>query len=244
MILSLVVAAGVAEKCAPRVARETILSVAYHESRFDTLAIGDNTARKSIHPKSRMDAVAIAQDLIARGHSIDMGIGQVNNRTAARLGLTIFAAFDACANMAAAGKLMEANYQSVAKKGGNTQQAVAAMLSMYNTGNTWRGFGNGYVGSVYRVAANIVSQLGKTTRVDVDPRALDPVEAVTPIPVATVQPSALAGDPRSIPMGSPLSPMGSPLPAPVAPAPIPTPAPPPAWIAFGNPSNVMVFGSR
>ncbi len=85
MILSLVVAASVAEKCAPRVARETILSVAYHESRFDTLAIGDNTARKSIHPKSRMDAVTIAQDLIARGHSIDMGIGQVNNRTAARL---------------------------------------------------------------------------------------------------------------------------------------------------------------
>lgn len=232
MILSLAIAAGIAEKCAPRVARETILSVAYHESGFDTLAIGDNTARKSIHPKTRMEAVAIAQDLIARGHSIDMGIGQVNNRTAVGLGLTIFSAFDACANMAAAGKLMEANYSRVAKKGGTTQQAVAAMLSMYNTGNTWRGFGNGYVGKVYRVAANIVFQLGKTARVNVDPRLLDPVQGDAPVPVAAVQPSALPGEPNAIPVS-----------APVAPASIPTPAPP-AWIAFGNPSNVMVFGSK
>ena len=228
MILSLAIAAGLADKCARPVARETLLSVFYNESHFDTLAIGDNTDRRSIHPRTRNEAVAIAQELIARGHNIDMGIGQVNSRTAPRLGLTVYSAFDACANMAAASSLMASNYKRVAK-GGTPQQSLAAMLSMYNTGNSWRGFGNGYVGRVYRVAATIVPMLGRTARVDVDPRMIEPAQGEIPSPIAAMKSPASSGEPRAIPVAIAALPTQAPMSA--------------AWAAFGNPANVMVFGS-
>lgn len=217
MILSLAIAAGLADRCAPRVARETLLSVAYHESGLDTLAIGDNTTGRRLHPRSRREAVETAQMLIARGHSIDMGIGQINSRTAPRLGLRVADAFDACLNMTAAGALMERSYRSVARAGSG-QRSLAAMLSIYNTGNAWRGFGNGYVGRVYRAAATIVPQLGRTVRRDVDPGSIDPVDN-DPIPARA-----------AVPVAQPLET-------------ITRLAPTPPWVAFGNPADVMVFGA-
>ena len=225
MILSLAVAASLADKCAPRVARETLLSVAYHESRLDTLAIGDNTTGRRFHPRSRQEAVQTALTLIASGHSIDMGIGQINSRTAPGLGLTVFGAFDACQNMAAAGAMMERSYRKVAGAG-SAQRSLAAMLSIYNTGNSWRGFGNGYVGRVYRAAATIVPQLGRTAPVAVDLASIDPVLST----------GLVLGAPASV--------------APPAAVRVPAadvsdrPAPPPPWVAFGNPVNVMVFGTK
>lgn len=224
MILSLAIAASLADKCAPRVARETLLSVAYHESRFDTLAIGDNTTGQRFHPRSRPEAIATAQALIARGHSIDMGIGQINSRTAPSLGLSVSSAFDTCRNMAAAGTLMERNYRKVGA-GGSAQRSLAAMLSMYNTGNSWRGFGNGYVGRVYRAAATVVPQLGRTARVAVDLASIDPI----------VTSNLVLG--AAVPVASPVV-----LRAPAtdtAERPMATPP----WVAFGNPANVMVFGA-
>ena len=219
MILSLAIAANLADRCAPRVAKETLLSVAYHESRLDTLAIGDNTTGRRFHPRSRLKAVETAEALIARGHSIDMGIGQINSRTAPRLGLSVSGAFDACRNMAAAGDLMERSYRQVAGAG-PSQRSLAAMLSIYNTGNSWRGFGNGYVGRVYRAAAAIVPQLGRTARVAVDLASIDPIVDISAVPVASpavVRPPAIDTAER--------------------------PAAPPPWVAFGNPANVMVFGN-
>ena len=225
MILSLVIAASLAERCAPRVARETLLSVAYHESRLDTLAIGDNTTGQRFHPRSRQEAVQTAQALIARGHSVDMGIGQINSRTAPGLGLTIFGAFDACQNMAAAGAMMERSYRKVAGAG-SAQRSLAAMLSIYNTGNSWRGFGNGYVSRVYRAAATIVPRLGRTTRVAVDLASIDPI----------LNTGLVVGAPA---LGA--SPAVVRVPATEA---VERPAPPPPWVAFGNPVNVMVFGTN
>ena len=223
MILSLAIAAELADKCAPHVAKATLLSVAYHESHLDTLAISDNTTRRRFHPRSRLEAVQTAQALIAGGHSIDMGIGQINSRTAPSLGLTVFGAFDACQNMAAAGAMMERSYRKIA--GASAQRSLATMLSIYNTGNPSRGFGNGYVGRVYRAAATIVPQLGRMTRVAVNLASIDPILSTGPI------------------LGAPVS--GAPPAAVRVPATdeAERPAPPPPWVAFGNPVNVMVFGT-
>ena len=220
MILSLAVAAGLADKCAPRVARETLLSVVYHESRLDTLVIADNTTGQRFHLPSRPQAIATAKALIARGHSIDMGIGQINSRTAPDLGLSVPDAFDACRNMAAAATLLERNYRKVGG-GGSAQTSLAAMLSMYNTGNAWRGFGNGYVGRVYQAAATIVPQLGRTQRVNIDPASIDPIVGDGPAEAAGT-PTAPAAGPRAVDA-------------------VVRPIPAPAWVAFGNPTNVMVF---
>jgi type IV secretion system protein VirB1 len=236
MLLSLAIATGVVEKCVPRVARETALSVLYNESRFDTLAIGDNTTGQSYHPRSRVEAVAQAQALISAGHNIDMGIGQINSRTAARLGLTVFNAFDACRNMAAAGAVMEANYRKARASSSSPQQALAAMLSMYNTGNAWRGFGNGYVGRVYNVAASIVPQLGRTPRYDIDPATIDPV-ALQKVAARPPQQTLI----RSIPTVAGAKRAQPPADRNDNPAPAAAPAP--AWAGFRNPANVMVFGA-
>lgn len=224
MILSLAIAANLADRCASRVARETLLSVAYHESRLDTLAIGDNTTGRRFHPRSKLEAVQTAQALIARGHSIDMGIGQINSRTATGLGLTVFSAFDACQNMAAASALMERSYRKVAGTG-SAQRSLAAMLSMYNTGNSWRGFGNGYVGRVYHAAATIVPQLGQTTRVAADLASIDPIITSSP----ALGRAVLGASPAVVRVPA----------TDTAERRVATPP----WVAFGNPANVMVFGA-
>lgn len=218
-------AAALADRCAPSVARETLLSVVYHESGLDTLVIGDNATGRRVHPQSRREAVHTAQTLIALGHSIDMGLGQINSRTAPGLGLTVFGAFDACQNMAAAGAMMERSYRKVAGAG-SAQRSLAAMLSIYNTGNSWRGFGNGYVGRVYHAAATIIPQLGRTARVAVDLASIDPILGTGPVlavPTSVAPPAAVrvqAADASD------------------------QPAPEPPWVAFGNPVNVMVFGTN
>lgn len=63
------------------------------------------------------------------------------------LGLTWETVFDPCTNIAALGRVLSENYRAVAE-GRDPQAALRLALSLYNTGNTSRGFRNGYVAKV------------------------------------------------------------------------------------------------
>ena len=172
-------------RCAPSVAPSTLASIASTESGFDPLTIHDNTTGISSAPATRDSAIGIAAKLLAAGHSVDLGIMQINSANMAALGLTLEAAFDPCRSTAVGAAVLASSYT-----GGNTharqQAALRVALSEYNTGDPSRGFGNGYVHKVELAARDIVPALD----VGVAPPA--PVDPSPPaaVPAAPADPNA------------------------------------------------------
>lgn len=175
MVLALSVLLGLAQACAPQVAPQTLLSVVRAESGFDPLVVAVNgPAREVLHPASPQAATATASRLIAQGRSVDLGLGQINNRNLAPLGLTVAAAFDPCRNLAASAEVLRAGYARAAPAPGDEQAALRTALSLYNTGDPSRGLRNGYVARVTRAAAAIAPALaGSEPPPDEPPPAWD-----------------------------------------------------------------------
>ena len=117
MILPLAVVTALAVTCAPQVAPTTLAAIAQTESGRDPLAVGDNTVRRSYHPVGKSQALALAAQLAAEGHDLDLGLMQINQRNFSWLGLTAGDAFEPCDSLAAGA-------------------AVLTALSRYNTGKS------------------------------------------------------------------------------------------------------------
>jgi type IV secretion system protein VirB1 len=148
MTLPAAVVMGLAAQCAPNVAPETIAAIVRTESRGNELAVGVNGLGRSIaQPTSVAQAIEVARFYVAKGYSVDLGLGQINSRNMKALGLTWDTVFEPCTNIAAAGAVISGNYRSV-REGLHPQRALRIALSMYNTGSQSRGFSNGYVGRV------------------------------------------------------------------------------------------------
>lgn len=157
MSLSIAATLALAAQCAPNVAPETLLSVVHVESRFNPLAIGVNGGpRVRVSAQTRSKAVAQASALIAAGRNIDLGLAQINSGNLRWLGLTVDAAFDPCANLAAAARVLQDGYRRGAAAEVGAQAALRTAFSYYNTGRPSRGFANGYVAKVVRAAGHVV----------------------------------------------------------------------------------------
>lgn len=156
MALDLPTLLGLATACAPQVAPQTMVAIVRVESAFEPLAIGVNGARsRAERPATIAAAAARAEALIARGHSIDLGLAQINSRNLAWLGLTPRDAFDPCRNLAAGARVLEAGYRRAAPAAGQEQAALRTALSYYNTGHPERGLRNGYVAKVTAAAGQV-----------------------------------------------------------------------------------------
>jgi type IV secretion system protein VirB1 len=139
--------------CAPAVAPGTMLPLVRVESRLDPLAIGVNGQHpRQLHPGTRAEAATMARRLLERGQNVDLGLAQINSANLARLGLSVEHAFDPCANLAAAGRLLQSAYSLTSRRAGGPRRAVLEALSIYNTGRPDRGFRNGYVAKVSAAA--------------------------------------------------------------------------------------------
>lgn len=145
------------QQCAPNVGPTTIMAIIRTESSGNPWAINDNTARLVRQPATKEEAVATAKDLIGQGHSVDMGLGQVNSKNLAALGLSVEQVFEPCTNVAASAAILTAGYQRAVKQHGEGQPALLAALSAYNTGSLTLGFGNGYVQKVLANAGQPVA---------------------------------------------------------------------------------------
>ncbi|WP_306115101.1 lytic transglycosylase domain-containing protein [Roseovarius sp. MMSF_3305] len=138
-----------AENCAPSVAPEIMEKLVRAESGFNRFAIGVNGAEhRSYHHRSQDEATRIARELIDQGHSIDMGLGQINSANLDWLGLTVESVFDSCANLRASEKVLRDGYDRARAQGSDPETALHQALSAYNTGTFTRGFSNGYVARV------------------------------------------------------------------------------------------------
>lgn len=163
MMLPLAVFAQLAASCAPGVAAETLSAIARTESSFDPFVIGDNTTRRSHRPQDQAEAIRTATTLLAAGHSLDLGIMQINNSNLNWVGLTVETAFDPCENIRAGATVLTA-------------------FSRYNTGSPTRGFRNGYVQRVVANMSGLGLALTKRSGLPV------PAPPAAPIPPPTIPP--------------------------------------------------------
>lgn len=141
-------------RCAPAIAPETMMAIVQVESRFDPLAIGVNSRpRIAVVARTPQEATARASALMATGHSVDLGLAQINSGNLVWLGLSLEAAFDPCLNLAAAARVLQDGYVRSNPAKAGEQAALRTALSYYNTGHPRRGFTNGYVARVTAAAA-------------------------------------------------------------------------------------------
>jgi type IV secretion system protein VirB1 len=174
MMIELTLFMHMAAACAPTVAPETLAAIARTESGLNPYAIFDNDTRRGFRPSTLEEAQAIAAPLVAAGHSVDVGLMQVNSHNFSRLGLSVAQALDPCRSLAAGARLLVDAYHG-GTSDAEQQQAVRVALSRYNTGDARSGFANGYV-----------------QKVEASTRYTVPALTVTPDQVAASRPNAPA----------------------------------------------------
>lgn len=155
--------AALITRCAPSVAPGTMSAVISAESRGNIYAIADAgpvrlpwSQRKhlvrSFNMGSLREAVAKAHELLSQGHTVSLGLTQVNDRNLPSLGLNLEQVFEPCTNIAAGARILTGFYQSASRKFGPGPRALHAALSAYNSGDFTRGARDGYVHLVYKQA--------------------------------------------------------------------------------------------
>lgn len=213
MALPAAVIMGLAAQCAPNVAPVTIAAIVQTESRGNELAIGVNgLGSKVTQPTNVARAIEVARFYVAKGYSVDLGLGQINSRNMKALGLTWDTVFEPCTNIAAAGAVISGNYRSV-REGLHPQRALRIALSMYNTGSQSRGFRNGYVGRVVGnagVSDGIQPQAVRLAAFSVSNDS-GPASAATQLAALVEENTSVTGQPTAAP-----------------------PPPPPAWDVFAK----------
>lgn len=146
-------------RCAPTVHPETMAAIVSAESRGQQFAIADAGPKnmpwaqrkhlvRSFYLGSLDDAVATATSLIANGHTVSLGISQVNDRNLASQGVSLRDVFDPCTNLWVGGKILTGFYERATREFGPGPKALRAALSAYNSGSWVRGEQDGYVNLV------------------------------------------------------------------------------------------------
>ncbi len=170
MLLTATFVGMLAARCAPDIAAGTLAAIAGTESGFNPLAIHDNTTGLAMTPASRIAAISTARRLIEAGHSVDLGLMQINSANLTRFGLTPDRAFNACAALGAAGRLLMMDYQPATSRRAD-QAALQVAFSRYNTGSPVRGFQNGYVQRVVATARRVIPEIDPAAPVVMPPDA-------------------------------------------------------------------------
>lgn len=199
-------------ECAPMDQHQILNALIKTESGGDPFVIHDNSSRKKFLSKTAEEAISTADTLLHQGHSIDMGLVQINSKNLPKLGLSVRQVFDPCTNIKAASTIWGWGLQMAVGKYGVGQQATLASVSAYNTGSLSAGFANGYVqkvvsnmsGDAHLVyAAKTTAITSESVRAMVSPEnaPLTASFGVNPgVDKKTSQEAALAVNPRSAPL--------------------------------------------
>jgi type IV secretion system protein VirB1 len=126
-------------QCAPNVGERTMTAIVRVESNANPLAIYDNTSGRSFTPRTIAEAMYTARTLIDAGHSVDLGLAQVNSANLGRLGMEIRDAFDPCSNLRGAATILETDYQAAATQFSPGPYALRRAIGAYNSGSIYGG---------------------------------------------------------------------------------------------------------
>lgn len=147
--------------CAPEVHPVTLSKVVATESSAHPYAIGVVGGRLERQPRSLGEAVATVRSLRSQGVDFSAGLGQINVRNWARLGLDERSVFEPCRNLASAQTILRECFVRAA--GGDPQLALRRAFSCYYSGNFTTGFSHGYVAKVVRAPATPLRPAARPT---------------------------------------------------------------------------------
>jgi type IV secretion system protein VirB1 len=160
-MLETLLLAQILSSCAPQVGPRTMASIITVESDGAMYAIHDNDTTRSYAPRSLDAAASLASGLIAAGHSVDLGLAQINSGNLPGLRLSVRDVFDPCTNIRAGAAILSGAYRNAQRRFGPGQFALRRALGAYNTGSLERG--DGYIALVVSAAARRwtgIAQLG------------------------------------------------------------------------------------
>jgi len=195
--------------CAAGVNPRTMTALVHVESGGDSLAIHDNTWQTSYAAPNAATAVAWANELVGMGHSVDLGLSQINSYNLPSLGLSVTNVFDPCTNLQAGASILSADYRAAIAHFGPGQIALRHALGAYNTGSLYAG--QGYINQILvaaglppeydaSVAPDPPSGGGTGTETTAKPKK-KPAAAATPKPMFVLQHTA--GSPVDVIVGTP-----------------------------------------
>jgi type IV secretion system protein VirB1 len=164
-------------RCLPEAPDSTLRAIVQLESRGNPNAmqidfpqgllrhwkLDPGALRLARQPKDRQQATEWLSYLQKFHVSVDLGVMQVSTAEAQRRGIAPMTLFEPCTNLRVGWEILQDAYQLEIKVHGPGQTALEHALSRYNTGDSERGFDNGYVRRVL-AALRIVeydSALGK-----------------------------------------------------------------------------------
>jgi len=131
--------------CAPDIAPVTIAAIVQQESGGNPLLLHDNTTKIILRPRSVAEATRLAQALIDQGHSVDIGLAQINNKNLSSMGLKIKDVLDPCTNLRAAQSVLKSAWEQ-------SGHDLRGTLAAYNTGKTTTPIGVHYSAQVFAAA--------------------------------------------------------------------------------------------
>lgn len=137
--------------CAPDVHPNTVAQIIRVESGGNPLAINVNGAKVRLKANNTKEAAQLTRQYIQKGHTVDVGLMQINSVNFASLGYknNIEKLFEPCANIAAGATILKNFYSNSKNAHKDPSAALRGAVSAYNTGSFSKGIKNGYVKKVY-----------------------------------------------------------------------------------------------
>lgn len=141
-------------RCAPNIDQTLMRALLNAESKGNVLAIADagpvnlpwrqrKHLVRSHYPSTKPAAIQIVKELLSRGHTVSLGLSQINDRNLPALGISIEDIFEPCTNVKAGAQILTRDYEISVKKFGVGMPALRAALSRYNSGDFYRGENDG-----------------------------------------------------------------------------------------------------
>ena len=166
-------------RCAPEVSPVTMAALVAQESGGDPYALDDDSTHIVYHPVTYAGAVRLTAQLIGAGHSVDLGLAQVNSGWLAPLRLTAAELLDPCANLRAGSVILLRAWRAAGagsvRGAPRRAKRLARALAIYHSGNPRSLAGRQYAAETYRHAGVriVVPAIpgGRLARWGHDPRA-------------------------------------------------------------------------
>ena len=137
---------SLAALCGQLVDPAITLRVIEVESRGHAYAVHDNTTGEHYYPENLQAARLLATQLIESGHSLDLGLMQINYGAWLRpTAYPIERALDPCTNITLGTTILSADYTQALMRSATPGEALLRSLSLYNSGSEWRSLSYAHV---------------------------------------------------------------------------------------------------
>ena len=134
------------------------MDIDFPKSLLKRWRLPDGALRLRRQPSTPEEALAWLRYFEQHAISVDVGLMQVSTAEAERRGLAPESLLDPCNNLRAGWEILEEAYHAEVRIYGPGQTALQHALSRYNTGDTERGFENGYVQRVLAALSQLPNQ--------------------------------------------------------------------------------------